>query len=100
MDCMAQLFKEGMYVQTDKKLGYPSLVCVFKKDFIYLLMRDRDIGRGRSRLPVGSLMRDLIPGPRVHDLSGRQDTQLLSDPGAPPTPFSNKNNDSHLTEWL
>ena len=27
--------------------------------------RGRDIGRGRSRLPMGSLMRDLIPGPRI-----------------------------------
>ena len=32
----------------------------------------RDIGRGRSRLPAGSLMQDLIPGPRDHDLSWRQ----------------------------
>ena len=27
--------------------------------------RGRDIGRGRSRLPVGSLMQDSIPGPRI-----------------------------------
>ena len=26
--------------------------------------RSRDIGRGRSRLPLGSLIRDSIPGPR------------------------------------
>ena len=42
----------------------------------YLFMRDtergRDTGRGRSRLPVGSLMWDLIPGPQDHDLSRRQ----------------------------
>ena len=42
-------------------------------DFIYLFMRDtergRDISRGRSRLPTGSLMRDSIPGPRDHNLS-------------------------------
>ena len=48
----------------------------FFKDFIYLFMRDtergRDIGRGRSRLPAGSPMRDLIPGPRDHILSQRQ----------------------------
>ena len=47
----------------------------FLKRF-YLFMRDtergRDIGRGRSRLPAGSLMWDLIPGPRVHTLSQRQ----------------------------
>ena len=31
--------------------------------------RDRDIGRGRSRLPVGRLMGDMIPGPEDHHLS-------------------------------
>ena len=35
-------------------------------------MRDRereaDIGRGRSRLPVGSPVWDLIPGPQDHEL--------------------------------
>ena len=50
----------------------------FFKDFIYLLMRDTererggDTGRGRSRLPVGSLMQNSIPGPRDHDLSQKQ----------------------------
>ena len=34
--------------------------------------RGRDTGRGRSRLPWGSLMRDSIPGPQDHDLSQRQ----------------------------
>ena len=34
--------------------------------------RDRDIGRGRSRLPVGSPMADLILGLRGHALSPRQ----------------------------
>ena len=34
--------------------------------------RGRDIDRGRSRLPIGSLMWDLIPGPWYHDLSQRQ----------------------------
>ena len=47
-----------------------------KKDFTYLFMRDtergRDTGRGRSRLPAGSLMRDSIPRPQDHDLSQRQ----------------------------
>ena len=49
-------------------------------------MRDTEreadtIGRGRSRLPMGSLMRDSIPGPRDPDLSQRQaDTQPLSHP--------------------
>ena len=52
-----------------------SLFFIFK-DFVYLFMRDterdRDIGRGRSRFLVGSLMWVLIPGPRDHDLSQRQ----------------------------
>ena len=51
--------------------------CLFflKKDFIYLFIherhteRGRDTGRGRSRLPAGSPMRDLIPGSLDHDLS-------------------------------
>ena len=34
--------------------------------------RGRDTGRGRSRLPVGSPMRDSIPGPWGHTLSRRQ----------------------------
>ena len=34
--------------------------------------RGRNIGRGRSRLPVGNLMQDSIPGPRDHDLGQRQ----------------------------
>ena len=45
----------------------------FKKYFIYLFMRDtergRNIGRGRSRLPVESPMQNLISGPWNHDLS-------------------------------
>ena len=35
-----------------KKITFPFFL---KKDIIYLFMRDRDTGRGRSRLPVGSL---------------------------------------------
>ena len=38
----------------------------FFKDFIYLFMRDTEreveTGRDRSRIPAGSLIRDLIPG--------------------------------------
>ena len=34
--------------------------------------RGRDIGRERNRISVGSLMWDLIPGSRDHDLSQRQ----------------------------
>ena len=53
-------------------------IFIFKKDFIYLFVherhteRERDVGRGRSRLPVRSLMWDLIPGHRDHALSQRQ----------------------------
>ena len=39
--------------------------------FIHERHRERDIGRGRSRFPVGTPMRDSIPGPRNH-LSQRQ----------------------------
>ena len=43
--------------------------------------RSRDIGRGKSSVPVGSPMWDRIPGPRAHDLSQSQmlnhyDTQV------------------------
>ena len=45
---------------------------LFFKDFIYLFMRyterGRDISRGRSRFPVGSLMQDSVPGPQNHNL--------------------------------
>ena len=42
--------------------------------FMIVMEREegRDIGRGRGRLPAGSLMQDLIPGPRDHALSRRQ----------------------------
>ena len=49
--------------------------------------RGRDIDRGRSRLPMGSPMQDLIPGPRDHHLSQRQILNPLSHPGVP-THFS------------
>ena len=64
-------FVIGSVPLTDLKV-----VGVFKKDFIYLFIRQRergrDIGRGRSRLPVGSPMWDSIPGLRDHTLSQRQ----------------------------
>ena len=48
----------------------------FFKYFIYLFMRDtergKDTGRGRSRLLVGSPMRDSIPGLQDQALSQRQ----------------------------
>ena len=50
--------------------------------------RGRDIGRGRSKLPVGSPMRDLILGLQGHSLSHRQtDAQPLSHPGVPNSVF-------------
>ena len=62
--------------------AYSSLKCpklwFFKKDFIYLFMREtdrearRDMGRGRSRLHAGSLMWDLIPELWDHALSRKQ----------------------------
>ena len=36
------------------------------------IQRDKDTGRGRRRLPAGSLMWYLIPGPLNHDPSQRQ----------------------------
>ena len=51
------------------------MIRIFVLHFIYLFMRyterGRDIGRGRSRLPVGSLMWGLILGPQDHALSQR-----------------------------
>uniref|UniRef100_A0A8C0N7X3 Family with sequence similarity 81 member B n=1 Tax=Canis lupus familiaris TaxID=9615 RepID=A0A8C0N7X3_CANLF len=44
--------------------------CFFKILFIH--ERQRDTGRGRSRLPTGSQMRTSIPGPQDHALSQRQ----------------------------
>ena len=45
----------------------------FKKRFyLFIHARDRDLGRGRSRLPVGSLMQDSVSGPWDHDLNQRQ----------------------------
>ena len=51
-------------------------VFVFKILFIYSWQtkneRGRDIGRGRSRLPVGGLVQDSILRPQDHNLSQRQ----------------------------
>ena len=43
--------------------------CLFMRDTQRHTERDRDTGKGRSRLPAGSWMRDSIPGPRDHALS-------------------------------
>ena len=58
---------------------------IFQKIF-YLFITERhkeggrNIGRGRSRLPAGSQMQDLIPGPLDHDLSQRQTLSHLGVP--------------------
>ena len=58
---------------------------------MYLFTRDtegdRDISRGRSRLPARSLMWGLIPGPQDHTLSQEADAQPLSHPRVD-APFS------------
>ena len=61
------------------RTGYLWFILFFK-DFIYLFIherhthrdRGRDTRRGRSRLPTGTPMWDLIPRLRDHDLSRRQ----------------------------
>ena len=45
-------------------------------------MRDRERGRGRSRVPAGSLMWDSMPAPGSL-LERKADTQMLSHPGVP-----------------
>ena len=60
---------------------FPNYLIYFK-DFIYLFMRDRGESRFPAENQAGSLMRDLIPGPRHHDLSQRQMLNPLSHPGA------------------
>ena len=49
-------------------------VCLFKISFIHERHKERgrDIGRGRSRFLVRSLMWVSVPGPQDHDLSQRQ----------------------------
>ena len=61
------------------KLISPHHKRVFLKDFIYLFLRDtqdtqrdRDIGRGRSKLYAGSIMLNLIPGLGGHILHRSQ----------------------------
>ena len=71
----------GSWGYTEQSMTHFHLInTLFKKKFfffIYLFMethRERgwDTGRGRSRLPAGSLMRDSVPAPQDHDLSPRQ----------------------------
>ena len=62
----------------------------FKKDFIYLFMSDTERGsnidRGRSRVPMGSLVRDTIPG-SWQDPKLKADAQPLSHPRVPENLF-------------
>ena len=50
-------------------------------------MRDREIGRGKSRVLAGSLMQDSIPGLQDHNPEPKVDTQPLGHPGAPLPPL-------------
>ena len=57
--------------------GTASLQCaIFKRFYLFIherhKERGRDTGRGRGRVPVGSLMQNSIPGLRDHALSRRQ----------------------------
>ena len=56
------------------------ITCGGFEDVMYLFLRDPerggDSGRGRSRLPAGSPVRDSIPGPQGHALSRRQGGKL------------------------
>ena len=49
--------------------------------------READTGRGRSRLHVGSPLRDSIPGPLESQPEPKADVQSLSNPGVPPLKF-------------
>ena len=65
-----QIFEIGIHT------AWAVIVFLFFLNLIYLFMRDRergrDISRGKSRLPMGSWMRDSIPRPQDHDPSQRQ----------------------------
>ena len=65
-----------------------------KKDLMYSFMRDRergrDTGRGRSRLPVGSPMQDLVPELWDQALSQRQTLNPAEPPRCPYTYVSIK----------
>ena len=50
----------------------------FLRFYLLIYERHRDRGSGRSRLPLGSPMWDLIPGPGDHDLSWRQTLNHLA----------------------
>ena len=49
--------------------------------------RGRDIGRGKSRLPVGSQVQDSLPGTSASHPESKADTQPLSHPGVPGVRF-------------
>jgi len=65
---------------------YQSFITFFKRFYLFSHKRHTerggDIGRGISRLPVGSPMQDSIPGPRDHGLSQRQMLRCPSHPDA------------------
>ena len=65
--------KLGLYPQGNRE---PLKVVFFLIFYLFIherhRERGRDIGRGRSRLPKGSLVQDSIPGSQDHHLSQRQ----------------------------
>ena len=72
----------GTFVQTLQLMYFFLRCCLFIHE--RHRERGRDIGRGRSRLPMRSPMQDFIPGPRDHDLSQRQHSTIEP----PRCPFS------------
>ena len=61
----------SIFIQLISKLKVVTSLIIKSIRFNYLYERHREIGKGRSRLPVRSLMQDSIPGPWDHDLSQR-----------------------------
>ena len=63
--CQQRIFHFSFSLHVSLSLFFFKIVFIHERR----TERSRDIGRGRSRLPMESPMRDLIPGPWDHDLS-------------------------------
>ena len=61
---------EYFHISSSVWISCLHLLPLFKR--FYLFMRGRDIGRGGSRLPAGTLTQDSISGPQDYNLSQRQ----------------------------
>ena len=48
------------------------ILALFLKRILFIHEGHRERGGGQSRLPAGSLMWDLIPGPQDHNLNQKQ----------------------------